>query len=370
MKIRSIILLLLCLSCTGLTADEGIYGRPVRKVTIPNIPGYVTLMGDFHMHSIYSDGSVLPVVRVNEIYREGLNAMAITDHAEFLPIILELPKNSNRANELASARAREINIVYANGTEITRDFGQDDLSAHFVCLFVNDVNRIEVPDTIDMLREAKKQGAFIFWAHPWVADKKVWEENIPAIIKEGLLDGVEIMNQGWQSDEAFVWAMKNNLTILGNTDAHDPVFYGRPTTLIFAREKNAESMREALFSGRTAVLNGASLYGREKYLSAMFFESVKVKSVNIQVTAAAPGKLIFSNNSDINYRIIIDKTYLPINLRKEIIIEANKDTFINITNKTLSAGTSQVKLKFENANMHTENGKSPVMEMILTVTVK
>ena len=279
----------LCVLAQALS-DEYIYGRSIKKVNLPNLDGYIILQGDFHMHTIYSDGWVLPEVRVNEIYREGMTAMAITDHAEFSPRVPELPKNSNRANELGLKRANEVNIVFAKGTEITRDFRGDDFSAHFVALFVDDVNRIEVPDTIEMIREAKKQGAFIFWAHPWEAGKEIWTNEIAQIMKEGLLDGVEIMNQGWYNEETFLWGMQNNLTIMGNTDAHDPVFYGRPSTLIFAKERSADAMKDALFNRRTVVFNGSTLYGKEKFLSEIFYKSVTVKNATIAVTSAAPGE--------------------------------------------------------------------------------
>ena len=72
---------------------------------------------------------------------------------------------------------------------------------------------------------------------------------------------------------------------MGNTDAHNPVFYGRPVTLIFAKEKTPPSMKEALFSKRTAVLGGSTLYGKDTFLSALFFESVSVKNSSITISA-------------------------------------------------------------------------------------
>jgi len=49
-------------------------------VNLPDIPGYVTLKCDFHMHTVFSDGDVWPTVRVDEALRDGLDAIAITDH--------------------------------------------------------------------------------------------------------------------------------------------------------------------------------------------------------------------------------------------------------------------------------------------------
>ena len=49
-------------------------------VNIPDVPGYVTLKCDFHIHTVFSDGYVWPTVRADEAWREGLDAIAITDH--------------------------------------------------------------------------------------------------------------------------------------------------------------------------------------------------------------------------------------------------------------------------------------------------
>lgn len=347
-----------------------IYGRGVQQLSIPTIPGFVPLYGDFHLHSIYSDGSVLPQVRANEIFREGLNAFAITDHAESSPIIPELPKDSNKANEIAKERAAKLGLVFAPGTEITRDFGGDDLSAHFVCLFVGDVNKLEGLDTVDMLREAKRQGAFIFWAHPWEAGPGVWGNEIAKIMEEKLIDGVEVMNAGYSSQETAAWGLKNNLTLMANTDSHDPIFYGRPLTIAFAKEKSAEALKEAMLAHRTVALNGSTFYGREEYLSKLFYSCVSIKTPKVDIPKNGTGKLIFTNASSIGYRIIVDKAKLGIDMRKEIIIEANTDTYINVSNKSLPPGNHEVWIEFDNANMYAEGGKQPRMKLKIAVNVK
>ena len=46
------------------------------EVKIPNIEGYITLKGDFHTHSVFSDGSVWPNMRVSEAWWHGLDIPA------------------------------------------------------------------------------------------------------------------------------------------------------------------------------------------------------------------------------------------------------------------------------------------------------
>jgi hypothetical protein len=61
-----------------------------KTVNLPDLPGYVTLKCDFHMHSVFSDGNVWPIVRVDEALRDGLDVIAITDHIEYPKRILFL----------------------------------------------------------------------------------------------------------------------------------------------------------------------------------------------------------------------------------------------------------------------------------------
>ena len=52
-----------------------VVGADVRgEIRFPDILGYKTLNCDFHMHTVFSDGSVWPTVRVDEAWREGLTA--------------------------------------------------------------------------------------------------------------------------------------------------------------------------------------------------------------------------------------------------------------------------------------------------------
>jgi len=74
-KLSIIILLIVSVTFTG-------YGQ--RKiVNLPDLPGYVTLKCDFHLHTVFSDANVWPTVRVGEAWRDGLDANAITDHLEY-----------------------------------------------------------------------------------------------------------------------------------------------------------------------------------------------------------------------------------------------------------------------------------------------
>ncbi|HVN79143.1 MAG TPA: PHP domain-containing protein, partial [Terriglobia bacterium] len=91
------------------------------EIEIPNIPGYLSLKCDFHVHTVFSDGLVWPTVRIEEAWRDGLDALALTDHLEYFPHKEDIPPNPNRSYTLALENARMKGIILIRGAEITRD---------------------------------------------------------------------------------------------------------------------------------------------------------------------------------------------------------------------------------------------------------
>jgi len=94
------------------------------KINFPDIMGYKTLKCDFHMHTVFSDGQVWPTTRVTEAVRQGLDAIAITDHIEYQPHKDDIPTNHGRPRLLA-ARRRDISTRFSCGmrdTSILRSF--------------------------------------------------------------------------------------------------------------------------------------------------------------------------------------------------------------------------------------------------------
>ncbi len=256
-------------------------------IRIPDIPGYVTIKYDPHMHTVFSDGSVWPTVRVHEAWREGLDAISITDHIEYRPFRNDVVSDHNRAYEIAKPLADQMDILLIHGTEITRSMPP----GHFNAVFLEDANPIDVEDWRDALKAAKAQDAFIFWNHPgWARqqpDSTLWWDEHTWLLENGMLHGIEVVNGGSYYPEAHQWCIEKNLTMIGTTDIHGPVnldydIHGgerRPMTLVFANERSIEGVREALFAGRTAVYFQDKLVAPQEILEALFDESLQVKSV-------------------------------------------------------------------------------------------
>jgi hypothetical protein len=106
------------------------------------------------------------------------------------------------------------------------------------------------------------------------------------LLSEKLLDGIEVVNDQTYSDEALQIALDNNLTIMGTSDIHKLIDWDfkvpegghRPLTLIFAKEKNAESIKEALMNRRTVAVFKNLLIGRDEFLVPLVESALKVSS--------------------------------------------------------------------------------------------
>ena len=61
-----------------------LYNHPSYRteIILPQVKGYNIYKGDFHVHTIYSDGEVTPRERVREAWYDGLDIIALTDHLE------------------------------------------------------------------------------------------------------------------------------------------------------------------------------------------------------------------------------------------------------------------------------------------------
>jgi histidinol phosphatase-like PHP family hydrolase len=232
----------------GDTPEEG-----ARAIEFPDIPGYVTLKCDLHMHTVFSDGSVWASIRVREALMDGLDAISITDHLEYQPKKKDIPHTDrNRGYELALESAKGKDLLVIPGAEITRNMP----TGHFNAIFVKDANKLNQKDVMEVFREAKNQEALVFWNHPhWTAQKPdgvaVLTDMHQKLLAEGLFAGIEIYNDVTYSDEALEIAREHQLAILGNSDVHGPIDWGydvsvgehRPVTLVFATEKSVSAMQ-------------------------------------------------------------------------------------------------------------------------------
>ena len=285
-----------------------------RAIEFPDVPGYQTLVCDFHLHTVFSDGFVWPSIRVQEAVRDGLDCIAVTDHLEYLPHRADIPlPDHNRSYEIAvqyaNDRKEAIDLIILRGSEITRGLPPGHVNA----IFIQDANRLLLDDVLDVLQEAKEQGAFLFWNHPnWWAQQPDGMAALTDLhremIEEGLLHGIEIANEGTYSSEALQIALDNDLTMLGTSDIHGLVDWTfdvphgghRPVTLVFARERSTSGIREALDAGRTVVWYENDLVGKEEHLVPLIDASISVSSARYEPNTSVL-EVTLENSSDATF---------------------------------------------------------------------
>lgn len=272
------------------------------KINFPDIRGYKTLKCDFHMHTVFSDGQVWPTTRVDEAAREGLDAIAITDHIEYQPHKDDIPTNHGRSNQIANEAAKKTEVLFPNAAEITRDTPP----GHFNALFLQDVEPLDTEEFLDAVKAANDQNAFVFWNHPdWKPEHKGWFDVHDTIYENKWVHGIEVANGDGYHLNGHIWGLQKNLTLLGNSDMHAPSLISETTpenhrtmTLVFVKERTAEALKEALIKGRTAVWYKNQLIAKEDYLDAIFAASVEV--IDVYKKGARRVFLEVANNCDLN----------------------------------------------------------------------
>lgn len=255
----------------------------------PNIEGYITLKTDLHQHTVFSDGNVWPTIRVQEALRENLDVISLTEHLEYQPHIDDIPHpDRNRSYYLAMEEAKEHGLLIAHGSEITRS----EPVGHSNAIFISDANKLMADDPAIPFEEAKKQNAFVFWNHPaWYAQSPTGNPILSDFqeerIKNGELHGIEVINTFDYAEESLALALKHNLTIMGTSDIHGLIDWDytekgmhRPITLVFAKDRNLESMKEALFAGRTVAVFNSLLVGKAEFLIPLIKASIKLIEAN------------------------------------------------------------------------------------------
>lgn len=342
--------------------DENRRPQQRKLLKVPDIEGFKTLKGDFHMHTAFSDGVVWPNVRVQEAWQEGLDAICITDHIEHQPHKADLPTNHNRPYEIAKGPADQSNILLIRGSEITRGTPP----GHFNAIFLQDSSTL-VEDKAaasdqPAIDAAANQKAFIFWNHPgWKAEKEKgsyeWLPFVENMRKEGKLHGIEVINGFGFHRKALDWCIDQKLAVMGTSDIHnltanDYDFANgrtRSMTLVFAKERNNESIREALESARTIAWSSEYLAGPEDLLRKLAQACIRI------------GPVHHTDEKGVSFREITNDSALTFNLeetgentRLADKIELKPQSTRILSSKDLQAALEKATYRVTNAYIRSE----------------
>ncbi len=353
---------------------------PARNRTplqFPDIPGYRTLRCDLHMHTVFSDGQVWPTVRAEEAWRNGLDAIAITDHIEYQPHKADVNPDHNRSFDIARTEGDKLGITMIKGSEITRKMPPGHLNA----IFIRDASLLVKDTWREALAEAVKQDAFIFWNHPgWKGQQPDgvarWYPEHTELYEQENLHGIEVVNEREYYPEAHRWCIDYNLTMLSNSDVHDPVFMDydpdhgdhRAYTLVFARDNSGDAIREALFDRRTVVVLNNLMAGAESWLQAIFKNSVQVKNSTLNIREGESVYLQVHNSSAVDFSLVRADAIDGFEFPHEVILYAGKTVLINVKRKTKEIPEHlQISLSFRVSNLKVTPEDDLLVDFPLTI---
>ena len=379
MRRPGLFLLILLLANTIVGAQT-----PVRQaLPVPDVPGFKTLKADFHLHTVFSDGNVWPTVHVQEAWRDGLDVIALTEHAEYHPHAADVKVDIGRSYVVAKPLADQLGIILIPGVEITKPDPPAALvlpegSAHFNALFITDPGVLNVPnDLMEALRRAKAQNAFVFWNHPrYRVSRALWFPPIARAFDAGLFQGMELVNGPDFYDEAYPWIAERRLTILANSDAHDPIpprtaTAHRPITLLFAKTADLEGVRDALVSRRTAAWQGDDVWGPEEYLRGLWTASIVVETPALTRKPGVGPSLRLRNVSAIPMHVVVRGAPEWMVVSSPLTLEAESATLVRPSfTSAVPAGEHRLDLTLEVTNLHTGPGENLIVKMPLTVVSK
>jgi hypothetical protein len=333
--------IILLLSLIPMLSFGQLYTR--KEIKIPDIPGYLTLKCDLHMHTIFSDGNVWPTVRADEAWREGLDVFAISDHVEYQPHHKDVTTGIGRSYEIAKPRADELGLMIIKAAEITRDMPP----GHFNVLFLDSISALDKDDFWEAIQAAVDQDAFIFWNHPgWRQPDEIpiWYDEHTRLFDEGNMHGMEIVNERSYYPLAHQWCLERNITMLGNSDIHDPtgMFVDfaagqhRAITLVFAEKFTEESVKKALEKGRTAVYYNDMLIGNQEFLKPIFEKSVFIASRSVKLGPGETFNLQVTNHSDVPFMLEAAEGEKDIFYQDNVTLYPGRTSIIRIRSKKIA----------------------------------
>ncbi|MAZ28236.1 MAG: phosphotransferase [Cytophagaceae bacterium] len=314
------------------------------KIILADIPGYITLKGDFHMHTVFSDGHVWPTFRVREAENDGLDIIALTEHTGNSRVSHDYDVDHDVIKKDISydiAKTQPKNqVLIIKGAEISPGVPPFHNNAIFIQKADDiPIDYLEMGDKYVMKKnatreelmapflEVKRQGGFVFYNHPmhlrqfynWekAENKDVFTDFHKELLEMGILGGVEVVNGGRYNSMAHRIAEKYRLTMFADSDAHHDIGFKdshRPMTLVFAKSKTEEAVKDAILNGRTMIYHKDFLIGRIREAEPFFKSAIKLEAKMDKYKNMPILKVKILNKTDVPYKITFHSDYIVQNL--------------------------------------------------------
>lgn len=191
-----------------------------------------------HIHTKYSYDGVSEIDEVFEKAEErGLDGVAITDHFDI------------RGWEEAREIAEERDMFFIPGEEIKVLNEKKKIIAEVLAYFIEE--GIGNKTISELEKEVRSQGGLLFLAHPFAKSRPSPSNKPERLLK--FVDGIETINarsRVWHvNKKAIKMAERNNLPVIGGSDAHIPEEVGYAYTEV-KDANNLEEFKEKLKEGK------------------------------------------------------------------------------------------------------------------------
>ncbi|QNE20325.1 histidinol phosphatase [Kribbella qitaiheensis] len=290
-----------------LTAAVGVPARPPRRV-LPAADGLRWVAGDFHAHSLHSDGST-PIANLAALgLSAGLDVMAITDH------------NTEAHHAELPGLGRQFGIGLIPGQEVTTDAGHANA---FGAIGVIDFRR----PASAWVTEVARRGGLLSINHPLGGDCS-WRHPLPEHPPLAEVWHSSWLDHRWGGPVAWwqAWGL-GSTTPIGGSDYHNPASLttpGIPTTWI-AIDAAAEGPDELV----PAVLAGLAA-GRTA-ISAGYDAPVVLHNGNELVVIDAPNTLLVTADGS-RHAIRSDYETVPAPATTGTVLVGHDNRFLSVTN--------------------------------------
>ncbi|MCF6474329.1 PHP domain-containing protein [Nonomuraea sp. MG754425] len=208
--------------------------RPPRR-DVPDVDGLRWYAGDFHAHTVHSDGSLTIDELAELAHGRGLDFLAVTDH------------NTVSHHPRLSGIDRGIRLV--PGQEVTTDRGHANV--------FGEVGWVDFREPADAwVEHAERAGGLISINHPLGGDC-AWLLPISRRPRVAEVWSSGWWDRRWGAPLAWADAWRDDVIAIGGSDFHRPGsdgLPGAPTTWVLAEDVDA--VLDGVRAGRTAVSTG------------------------------------------------------------------------------------------------------------------
>ncbi len=174
------------------------------------------------------------------------------------------------------------------------------------------------------------------------------------------MHGIEIVNDDEYYPLAHKWALEKKLTMLGNSDVHSPTGLNydfaagehRAMTLVLAKERSEEAIKDALLSRRTVVYWRKNLIGEERYLRAIFDGSIEIINPEVVIKGKGSAYVQIRNKSEVDFELEADGEVEEVSAPANATLYGEKVNLLRIRGKKEDvSGKKEIRLPYKVKNL-------------------